>query len=120
MKKFLVSALTFVAPAIALAQNEGVNISYIQSILDAVESIINTLLPIIIAGAVVYFVWNIALYVMAGDDTAKEQAKGRIIYGVIGLFAMVAVWGLVNLLAGILNVDTGGSATGGLPELPTQ
>lgn len=118
MKKFLVSALTFVAPAIAFAQ--AVNTSYIDSILTAVESIINTLLPIIIAGAVVYFVWNIARYVTAGDDTAKEQVKDRIIYGVIGLFAMVAVWGLVNLLAGILGVETGGGVTGGLPEFPTK
>ncbi len=116
MKKFLVSALTFVAPAAALAQE--VNTGYIDSILDAVGNIINTLLPLIIAGAVVWFVWNIARYVTAGDEAAKEQAKDRIIYGVIGLFAMVAVWGLVNLLAGILGVETGGGVTGGLPELP--
>jgi UDP-N-acetylmuramyl pentapeptide phosphotransferase/UDP-N-acetylglucosamine-1-phosphate transferase len=116
MKKFLVSVLTFVAPVVALA--EEVDIGYIDSILKAVGSIINTLLPLIIAGAVVWFVWNIARYVTAGDDTAKEQAKDRIIYGVIGLFAMVAVWGLVNLLAGILGVQTGGSAE--IPELPQR
>ncbi len=120
MKKFLVSALTFVAPAVVLAQGQTVNIGYINSILRAVESILNTLLPLIIAGAVVWFVWNIARYVTAGDDTAKEQAKSRIIYGVIGLFAMVAVWGLVNLLAGILGVETGGGVTNGLPEFPTN
>lgn len=117
MKKFLVLALTFLAPVTVLAQ---VRDTYIVSILTSIEKIINLLLPLIVAGAVVWFVWNIARYVMTGDDAAKEQAKSRIIYGIIGLFAMVAVWGLVNLLASILGVETGGGVTGGLPELPTR
>jgi hypothetical protein len=114
MKKFLVTASSFALPGLALAQS--VDTGYIDSILESIGNIIGTLLPLIIAGAVVYFVWNIARYVVAGDDAAKEQYKSRIIYGIIGLFVMVAVWGLVNLLAGILGVDTGGGAD--IPDLP--
>lgn len=104
MKKISLAVASFVLPLIASA--DGVSTSYIDSIMTAVRNIINAALPIIIAGAVVWFVYGIARYVMAGDDGAKEAAKDKIIYGIIGLVVMVSVWGLVNIVVRTLGLDS--------------
>ncbi|QQG42794.1 MAG: hypothetical protein HYW15_01120 [Candidatus Giovannonibacteria bacterium] len=45
--------------------------------------------------ATVVFSWGIIQYVIAGGDE-KKVAEGRkyIIYGIVGLFAMLAMWGI--------------------------
>ncbi len=104
MKKFGIAIASFALPLIAGAQT--VNTGYIDSIFTAIGNILNTALPLIIAAAVVYFVYGIARYVMSGDDAAKEVAKGKIIYGIIGLFVMISVWGLVRILTRVTGVET--------------
>lgn len=103
MKKFGIAIASYALPLMAGAQT--VDTGYIDSILTGIRNILNAALPIIIAAAVVYFVYGIARYVMSGDEAAKEAAKGKIIYGIIGLFVMVSVWGLVRILTNITGVE---------------
>lgn len=74
---------------------------------------------ILIAVAIVVFFWGVITYVIAGADEEK-RATGRslMIYGVIGIFVMVALWGLVYLLGSILGVTVGGGV-GTLIQIPT-
>ena len=37
---------------------------------------------------------------------AKKAGKNRMIYGIIGLAVIVAMWGLVNILLDTFNIDT--------------
>jgi fumarate reductase subunit D len=107
-KSVFLTVMSFVLPLGAAAQ-----VSNLSDVFTFINNLLNTLLPLIIAAAVVYFVYGIARYVMAGDEAAKEAAKDKIIYGVIGLFVMVSVWGLVNILT---NTFFGGSVTNGAPS----
>jgi len=85
-------------------------------IMSTISSILNTLVPLLIAVAVVVFLWGVIQYVTAGGDEEK-RTKGRntMIYGIIGLFVMVAVWGLVNVLLSTFGLDTGAPDTPVLP-----
>lgn len=108
MKKLAyIAVLSLVIPLSASAQ-----ITDLGDVFQFINDLINTILPIIIAAAVVYFIYGIAVYVMAGDDEAKAAAKDKIIYGIIGLFVMVSVWGLVNILT---NTFFGGNVTNSAP-----
>jgi hypothetical protein len=109
MKKFGIAIASYALPLMAGAQT--VDASYIDSILTAIGNILNTALPLIIAAAVVYFVYGIARYVMSGDEAAKEAAKGKIIYGIIGLFVMISVWGLVRILTNVTGVEDADAPT---------
>lgn len=95
MKKFGYMAVLSAALPLSAA---AANLTNLDSIVTFIKNLLNTLLPLIIAAAVVYFVYGIAVYVMAGDDDAKAAAKSKIIYGIVGLFVMISVWGLVNIL----------------------
>jgi hypothetical protein len=70
-----------------------------------IETFVNTIatpfISLILALAVVYFIAGLVKYVKsAGDEDSRREAVTMIMYGVIGLFVMVSVWGLVNLLRG--------------------
>ncbi len=120
MKKIGFIAALLVLPFTAGAQGA---INNVWDIFNFINRILNTLLPLIIAAAVVYFIYGIATYVMSGSDDAKAAAKDRIIYGIIGLFVMVSVWGLVNILVntfGISNQTAPGNINNQLPNVPTN
>ena len=64
-----------------------------------IVEIVNNTIILIIALAVAYFLWGVAKYILHSDDAkAREEGKNMMIYGVIALFVMVSMWGLVNLL----------------------
>ncbi len=61
--------------------------------------------PTLIACAVVYFLYGVLMYVIMGDDEEKkEKAKSTILYGIVGIFVMVSVYGLVRLVQSTFGV----------------
>lgn len=109
MKKKLITLSGFVlsfAPLVALAQVTGGiptvctggTITTIQGMLCKTAEILGAVLPILIALGVVYFVWGVITYVIASDEEAKTKGRDRMIFGIIGLAVIIAVWGLVIIL----------------------
>lgn len=106
-------ALAF-APALAFAQNFGTNGFF--GLLDAANTLINRLIPFIIALTILVFLWGIFRFVLAKDAEARKEARGYIVWGIISLFVMVSVWGLVNILVRTFSLNTNAPA---LPQVPT-
>lgn len=105
MKKgliFAVALLLVLTPVIAHGQLGNVR----QLIVDF-KSIINLLIPVVAAIALLYFFWGLAKFILAaGDEEAREKGKQIMIWGIVALFCIVAVWGLVRWLATALGVST--------------
>ncbi len=60
---------------------------------------INLLIPLIIGVAVLLFIFGLLKYMSAGGDSdAVKEARNYIIFGIIALFVMISVWGLVHIL----------------------
>jgi uncharacterized membrane protein YidH (DUF202 family) len=88
----------------------------IPSAIDTIMRVLNVAIPLIIAIAVVVFLVGVVKYITAGGDTERRtEARNVMIYGIIGLFVMVAVWGLVNLLVNTFSLQTSAPPS---PELP--
>lgn len=95
MKKTLGLAVFASAfPVLASAQQ----ITDVNSLLAKLVSIGNALIPIFISFAVIYLVYAIVVYIIAGDEDKKKEGKTMVIYGIIGLFLILSIWGLVGLL----------------------
>ncbi|MBI2628059.1 MAG: hypothetical protein HYW71_01320 [Candidatus Niyogibacteria bacterium] len=61
--------------------------------------ILKDIIPVLILLATVIFLWGVIQFILAADnEKEREEKKQFIIYGLIGLFVIVAVWGLVNVL----------------------
>ncbi len=112
-KKILAGLVVGFAPLAAFAQytpTQGVS-----GLINFAHSLTNQILPVLIGIAVVYFIWEVFQYTISGNEDKKKKAKEGMIMGIVGIFVMVAVWGLVGIL--VSTFGTTGS-TVSLPTLP--
>ena len=100
----LISLVTlFFTPLIIYAQN----FTYIYTFLDSVATVLFLLLPVLVGLALVMFVWGLVVFIaQSGNDQAREVGKQRMIWGLVALFIIVSVWGIVLLLQELFGVDS--------------
>jgi len=113
MYKLYIPVLTFLCfPLLAYAD--------IFSVIDLGISFFTDLVPIFIGFAIVVFFWGILKFIgNAGDQKAIEDGKKIMIWGLVGLFVIVSMWGLVGFLQETLNIGNIGSVGNG-PAIPTS
>jgi len=87
-------------------------------LLDLIQDIIVAVIPVIIGLAVLVFVFGIFKYVISKSPEDQKEARGVILWGVIILFVMVSIWGLVNLLSTTIGLDTTKVPVG--PAIPSR
>ncbi|MBP9760379.1 MAG: hypothetical protein KBD24_03355 [Candidatus Pacebacteria bacterium] len=74
-------------------------LDWFKTITTELGSIVGLLIPIFIALAFLVFVWGLITFIFAsGDDDAKAAGKNRMIWGVLALFVITAIWGILALL----------------------
>jgi hypothetical protein len=94
------------------------NAQTINGIVSRITDILNLIIPIIFAIATIVFFWGIVLFITSGGDEEKrKEGRAYIIYGLIGLFVMVAVWGIVNVFIGFF-FPSGVPRTVDVPNIP--
>lgn len=64
-----------------------------------VDNIVEPLIVLMLAVAVIYFLWGVFQFVR-NAESPEERKKGgtHMMYGVIGLFIMVSAYGIINVL----------------------
>lgn len=108
MKTFLILSSFLLVPAVASAQG-------LENVLGVFSNLINLAIPLVIALAVLGFFWGLMKYIFSqGDDEKKVDGKNMMIWGIIALFVMVSVWGLIRMLQDTFNIQTG------TPIIPTE
>lgn len=105
-----IAALTL--PLVAFAQQLN-NLSDAGTFI--INFISNILVPVLFAVAFIVFLWGAfdAFILGANDEGKKGQGKNLMLWGLIGFFVMVSIWGLVNILTGTIRFGntTGPSTT---------
>jgi hypothetical protein len=97
-------ALVLVAfPFVAGAQSGG--FQNLDAAVNSIGNLITKLIPIVIGAAVLVFLWGILRFVVASDAEDRTAARNFMIFGVVALFVMVSVWGLVNFFRNTLGVN---------------
>lgn len=93
----LFTGALFLAPAVAFAAED------LRDVLEEVAVLIGLATPIVVALALLAFFWGLAMYIFSfgGDSKDDSKKKGRdiMIWGILALFIMVSVWGIVNVIA---------------------
>ena len=62
-------------------------------------SILKPITVLIIALAVIFFLLGVLKYIQSvGDETKRKEGTTMMVYGIVGIFVMVSLWGLVHVL----------------------
>lgn len=69
-----------------------------------IGGMITPIITLIVSGAVVVFLWGVFKFIKS-EGKEKEAGKEMMVWGIVGIFVMVSVWGLVNILRGTFNLD---------------
>ncbi len=111
----ITTSLTYAMAQIQSGQQVGGttgNANGLLSLLAIAQTVINRLVPFAIGIAVLAFFWFLIKMIWGSDNPeAKKTSVQGITYSIVALFLMVAVWGVIGLLANMLGVGVGG----GLP-----
>ena len=98
--RFVLVVLFLTSPVFVMAAGT------LNGIEDAALELLNSIIPVFVAAAVVFFLWSVLKYVNSGDNVeVRIQARGLMVYGVVAIFVLVSVWGFVGLLDGVFNLD---------------
>lgn len=100
-KKIVIgTALTF--PGIVLAQANAL------SILGTIGNIMQVLIPLLITAALLFFIYGVVRYVIAKNADDTKEARSIIFRGLIGLFVILSIWGLVGVIQSTFGIGAGG------------
>lgn len=111
MKSLAFSVVAFFSPVVALAAAASTDFTPFEEFVSSLGVIINMLIPIAVALAVLLFFWGLATYIFAsGDPGQRESGREKMIWGVIALFIIVSIWGIVGWIGSILGIGQGGTA----------
>jgi len=83
-------------------------------LIDSFADVIDLSIGVLSAIALLVFIWGIVKYMTsAGSADKAKEGKSIMIYGVIALFVLFSVWGLVYFIQGELGIP-GGNPPGGV------
>lgn len=77
---------------------------YINRFLD---QIVNPIIVFIFALALVYFLYGMVVFIANADnEDARDTGKKHMLWGVVGLFIMVSVYGILKIVIGTMGVSS--------------
>jgi hypothetical protein len=85
-------------PSLVFAQESGFNLfGLVGNLVDVLNT---TVIYLIFAFAVLFFMYHIAMYIYSGNDEGKRsESRKYMLYGIIALTVMFTTYGLIGLLA---------------------
>lgn len=111
---YILSVVVLIAIPLVTFGAEG-----LEGLIDKINNVLKAVVPLLIALAVVFFLWGVLKFVTAGGDEEKRaQGRDTMIYGIIAIFVMVSVWGLVKILEDTFKV--GNKPVPAVPKLPKK
>ena len=93
------SATLLAFPILAIAQSRG-----LMGALVTFNQFLNGVVGVIITMAIIVFFWGLVRY-LTDVGEAKHDGLIMMFYGLIALFVMVSVWGIIHLLQVTFNVQ---------------
>jgi len=78
-----------------------------QHLILAFGGLIKQIVNLLMAIAILVFVWGLVKFIfkIGGDEKAAAEGKNFMGWGLLALFVIFSVWGIVNLLGSELGIE---------------
>lgn len=85
----------------------------VKGLIQAFGGILNQLIVVVVAIALLTFFFGLVKFIfrIGGDEKAVEEGKRIMIWGLIALFVMISVWGIIGFIQDALIPGDGSSPT---------
>ena len=99
----------FVLSSTAFAATGSCDMSGMKTIKDIIEQfivgcILYNSMYLFMSISVVIFLWGVFNFVRTESDEKKQAGREFMVWGIVGLFVMVSIWGIVSVFQGTLNL----------------
>lgn len=75
------------------------NASSLRELVGLAIGYINLIIPVLIAAALVLFLWSAVQYITkSGEASGKGANREALLWGIIALFVLVSVWGILRIV----------------------
>ncbi len=75
----------------------------LDSLVNQFVDLINLAIPVIIGVGIIFFLYTVVRYIAkAGDAHGKEAERTAIVWGLVALFVLFSVWGIINIFRQML------------------
>lgn len=100
MKKFI-SALVPFLPSVAFAQT----ITDVNTLSYKITNLGNLVIEFLIGFAVIFIIYNVVRFITTSGE-GRGEYRTSILWGIVGLFVILSIWGLVRILTNTFRTDT--------------
>ena len=77
-----------------------------KGIIQGIGGLVYMLIPISASLALLFFFWGLAKFILhSGDEKGREEGKEVMKWGIIALFVLVSIWGIVFFIRGELGIS---------------
>jgi len=77
-----------------------------QELILAYGDVIVLTTQLVAAIGLLYFMWGLAVFIFrSGDPKSHEEGRNKMIWGLLTLFVMFSVWGLVSFVRQAVGVE---------------
>ena len=82
----------------------------LATVIDAILKILAPIGPLLITLALLLFIWGLVKFIRSsGNEEDVKKGRQMMTWGIIGLFVIITIWGLVAVLqrtfSGVLDTD---------------
>lgn len=79
--------------------NAGGEITTFTDLLNRINTILNIIVPFLVGLGVFVIIYGVFGYIQhSADEEKRREAKLFVVWGVVGVFIMVSIWGFVSIL----------------------
>jgi len=69
------------------------------------DTVLNPIIKLLFVLAIMYFLWGVFSFIAhSSSDTDRETGKQHMIWGVVGIFVMASVTGILAIIRGTFNI----------------
>ena len=118
MRRIIATATTFslaLMPALAFAQNATAQQGIVGT-LRIFSLLFNGLIGLFVTVAIVVFFWGLIRYLWEVGEK-KHEGLQTMFWGVIAIFVMVSIWGIIHLLQNTFGVQNGSAINVAVPTV---
>lgn len=91
----------------------------VATIIARVTNTLNLVIAVLTTIVVLVFSWGIVRFILKSDnETEQKKAKNTILWGIVGLAALILAWGLVTVIVDYFLGPGGGPFRGIIPGKP--